>query len=201
MKIFTKLLFPSAEPILPLWVARSFVDIGKQQIAALSEPLSEIIKVSSSKTLASLFGHIGCLVHTMTRYAEETPPHANYAETRLRVENALRILAPGSPAMTMLNEVSTKTSYPLAAAFMHYGRSLTMIPVYNEAQWLARQAVKSLSRGEWKSAYMALKALAPHLTSEKAWDNYALLQYTATNHGLVQYLPSYRSEDLQQAAS
>lgn len=75
------------------------------------------------------------------------------------------------------------------AALLAYAAAHARLPVYNRAQWLARQAAISVGRQEWNAARTALQALAELAQTPESYTRAALSYHTDHAGCLRHYTP------------
>lgn len=194
---------------LPQAVEDAFVELGDAQREDPENAMLKVQRALGGGVLSVMVEHIGDLTHRMAD--RNTMQTAGYTYVLEKVDRGLRYLGNRYGEMTSrtsgfqkeheenvrnnakYHKVSeAKYRAELEAALKKYAEEHRKLPVYNEAQWTARQAAIEIGKQDFDYAYLLLRNLKGHLGSWQEWVTYAH-QYTLNPDGTPkQYRPPSR---------
>lgn len=148
------------------------------------------VQMFHSGILAPTVEHVGDLIHRMS--AAHPMDTAGYEYVREKVNKCSRWLSNSYGSMTSVtagferehadnirgNSAFKKMSVEeyvvtLDRLLSKYARAHQELPVYNQAQFMARSASVALGECRWADALLCLSVLKGHLASEEEWVAYA----------------------------
>lgn len=149
---------------------------GKPEVA-----MREAVRALGGGMLGYHLEHVGDIIHRMT-YQVTWPEQFSmgYDAVNKKVTSALRDLR---RSYGFAREVSdnarinaqflklTPEEYEarVGPRLKRYSQAHASLPVYNRAQWLAREAAVSLGRRDFARTLLALEGLEPLLVDEETW--------------------------------
>jgi len=176
---------------IPENVVDTFRSVAMQQRGAPEEAMRQIRQKRSGAEIERAVEEAGDLTHRMTNMMsqEQNESRAGWEYVKPKVENALKsIRRPGTIARELKEsaehlgvpqeELKKQVSDKLRA----YADEHSKIKVYNEAQWLAREASVAIGKEDFESAAKHLEQLMSHLNDSETWDDFAT-QYTLDDSG------------------
>jgi hypothetical protein len=168
-----------ANPVdLPPQVLAAFVELGRAQRGEPEEAMLQAQYALGGGVLSFSIEHIGDLTHRMTERLTSYSPSTQYAVVRDKVEKVLIPLRGAFRREHVENSRNNaeyrKQSYAeyaakADAALDRYAHAHMRLPVYNRAQWLARQAAIDLGQKKFEDARFVLWQLEDMLETPEKW--------------------------------
>ena len=155
--------------------------VGSAQRGAPERAMLKVQRANGGGVLNPVVEHLGDLTHRMTLGDRQ---YAGYEYVKEKVEKGLRALQSSYGFnKERLENLKSNASYnkvsleeqtaKVDAALKQYAAEHKKIPVYNEAQRVARQVAIDIGNKEWASAISNLKTLQEHLDTPQKWVEYA----------------------------
>ena len=155
--------------------------VGTAQRGAPEAAMLKVQLLMGGGVLNPIVEHIGDLTHRMALGERQ---HAGWEFVKEKVERGIRSLTHGYGFDKEFEENITnnarynkvdesKFRRKLFRALSIYADEHSKIPVYNEAQKVARQAAIDIGYRDWNSVLANLRTLENHLGSPQEWLTYA----------------------------
>jgi hypothetical protein len=184
---------------LPQSVISAFVALGKAQRGAPETAMTSAKEALGSGVLSYVIEHVGDLTHHMTNRLGFFGANTGYKIVHQKVKNSLFFLTSGfarEAAENMTTNARVRRTdleqykRQADAALTAYAHAHTKLPVYNKAQWLARNAAISLGLRRYDVATANLEELANMLATSATWDRHALSFLLNPDGSLRIYAPT-----------
>ena len=131
-----------------------------------------------------LVEHVGDLTHRMAQYPSNPNYYSGYELVLPKIRRSINMLDSAygfekEVEQNFVNNAAYKNievgnlKKKVAEYLARYAEAHDDLPVYNEAQWLAREAAVALGYMNWKRALQCLQNLNSHLDSREQWDEFA----------------------------
>lgn len=167
---------------LPPEVAQAFEQLGDLQRGDPEVIMAQAQRVIAGGNIGSVLEHIGDITHRMTR--QGGLKHWGLEEAAIKIERGYRWLNSGygfdREFQDGLKHAAKHQKLPLdemqrrATTIMNrYADAHSRLPVYNRAQWLARQAAISLGRQRFDSTLTVLAQLYQMSRDPAVWRQHA----------------------------
>jgi hypothetical protein len=184
---------------LPDKVVKAFVELGNLQRDKPEHAMLRVQRIMGGGVLSPLVEHVGDLTHRMTEHVGYNAVYG-WEDKILR---PLRWLKHGygfarEYKENVKNNAREQGIAPdflqakLDLALIKYADAHAELPVYNRAQYLARQAAIDIGKQNFAGSQKCLQELAD-LGSEDAWVK-AAMEYKLDQHGdPIRYMPDNKS--------
>ena len=186
---------------LPPDVAKAFASMGEEQRNKPEHAMLEVQKAMGGGVLNGVVEHVGDLTHRMTHMLT-WDHYASFGEEYViqKVKKCINVLASGYGFEREMKEnirsnasfwkidprvIEQRTDDALAI----YAQEHAKLPVYNRAQWLAREAAVALGDKRWERSLMMLEELNAMIENGSYAKECAKFTKDA-NGNLVQFRPS-----------
>jgi len=155
--------------------------VGSAQRGEPEAAMLRVQRLMGGGVLNPVVEHIGDLTHRMCLGKRQ---YAGYEFVKEKVERGIKYLTSGYgferefeeniASNARYNEVpEEELKQNIENALKAYAEAHSKIPVYNEAQKVARQAAIDIGNMDWDSALNNLRILERHLDSPEEWLSYA----------------------------
>jgi hypothetical protein len=181
---------------LPDDVVEAFKALGSAQRGAPEQAMLRVQRIAGGGVLSALVEHVGDITHRMSHMAQYGTVlgrekvlktlgwlDADYGFEREMKENIA--------ANARYREVDAVLSHQqISTALRAYAAAHAALPVYNEAQYLARQAAVEVGKENFNAARQALRRLSALATTEETFTAHGL-QFSRDQQGhLLPYQPA-----------
>jgi hypothetical protein len=167
---------------LPPDVAQAFEQMGDQQRGEPELVMAQAQQVMAGGNFGAVIEHVGDITHRMTR--QGGLKHWGLDEAAQKIERGYRWLNSGygfdREFQAGLKHAAEHQQIPLeemqrraGIILNRYADAHSKLPVYNRAQWLARQAAIALGRQRWDSALSCLAQLRMMSREPAMWQQHA----------------------------
>ena len=174
----------------------AFKALGDAQRGELEQAMFHVQYATGGGVLNPVVEHVGDITHRMSHMAQFgtalglekvqktyrwlTNPYGFEREFNENLRNNARYRkVPESQMRATVTKLLAK-----------YAAAHEKLPVYNRAQWLARQAAICVGRQEWTEAAEALRRLLQMAPDDQAWTQHAFEVHRDDNGHLLQWSPS-----------
>lgn len=185
---------------LPANVVKAFIEVGDLQRINPEEAMRKV-QLAAGGVLNPVVEHAGDLIHRMTnmlRWQDDSFYRTGWEYISDKVKKVLNYLTNNGFEREILKNLESNAEYigkdphkykaDVFTLLKKYGEEHSKLPVYNRAQWLARQICINIGNEDWASAISFLKELESKCKSPEEWDNFAK-EYKLTDSGLPQEYP------------
>lgn len=185
---------------LPANVVKAFIEVGDLQRMEPEEAMRKV-QLAAGGVLNPVVEHAGDLIHRMTnmlRWQDDSFYRTGWEYISDKVKKVLNYLTNNGFKREILENLESNAEYlgkdpqkykaDVFTLLKKYGEEHSKLPVYNRAQWLARQICINIGNEEWASAISFLKELERKCKSPEEWDNFAK-EYKLNDTGFPQEYP------------
>lgn len=185
-------LFEDTTTTLPADVVRAFHELGDMQRGEPERAMLRVQHVMGGGVLNPVVEHVGDITHRMSHMVEHgmvmgyekvvktlrwlSHPYGFEREFRENIINNAR-------ARNLSPDLLSKQ---ISKALQAYGDAHAKLPVYNRAQWLARQAAVALGYEQFDAARRYLQMLLDLAPTEDEFEVQAM-QYSHNPDGSLQH--------------
>lgn len=174
----------------------AFKALGDAQRGAPEQAMLNVQHATGGGVLNPVVEHVGDITHRMSHMAQY-----NQALGREKVEKTYRWLTnPYGFAREFNENLRNNARYrqmsehqlrtKVSQLLMTYAAEHAKLPVYNRAQWLARQAAIDVGQQKWTAAADALAQLLKMAPDEDAWNRVAFETHRDATGQLLKWSPS-----------
>jgi hypothetical protein len=190
---------PEGDP-LPPQVVKAFLTLGHAQRDEPETAMGTAQEALGGGGMSFIIEHTGDLTHRMTHMLAWTRPSAGYGYVGDKVDKVLYTLrnrygfAREHAEVMRKNAAYRKVEFAqymarANAALRAYADAHRKLPVYNRAQWLAREAAVALGHNSYHAAEKHLTELEKMLDTEETWWAHATAHVLDTRGEPVLYSP------------
>ena len=155
--------------------------VGSAQRGAPETAMLKVQRAMGGGVLNPVVEHIGDLTHRMTLGERQ---YAGYEYVKEKVLKGIKYFTSGYgfdrefkenlASNARYNKIPLpEATQQVISALKAYADAHSKIPVYNEAQKVARQAAIDIGNMDWNSSLANLRILEKHLDSPEEWMEYA----------------------------
>jgi hypothetical protein len=188
---------PLASISLPKDVAKTFWALGDAQRGLPEMAMLKAKDKLGGGPLSVAIEHTGDLTHRMTHDLKWSSPSTGYDDVKDKVDKVLSYLnSPYGFEREYLENLKNVADYrkipydvfktDVDKSLKIYSKEHSKLPVYNEAQWNARNAAINLGEGRYGMTAENLNWLSNALKTRSIWDEVAA-QYLLKNGGLMTF--------------
>jgi len=168
-------------PKLPDVVKQAFMALAAAQRDIPERAMLDIQHYHGGGVINPLVEHVGDLTHRMAHWADKDRAYG----IRDKVDKTLRWLeSPYGFDREHVENIRNNARYlkrdwreheaELNRLLDLYAKAHKELPVYNNAQWLARQAAIDVGNRNWSGARNSLRSLQPLTEKDDEWERAAL---------------------------
>lgn len=165
MKILETKLQPLPEPVL-----QAFLKLGDDQRGGPEHQMLRVQTIMGGGVLSPVVEHVGDLTHRMTHMLKHGPIYSGAEYVQDKTAKAIRWLSTGYGFARELEEnIKSNARYrgvdaddlreKVRTELTKYAQEHSKLTVYNNVQWLAREAAVAVGRQEWDLALQYLETL------------------------------------------
>lgn len=184
------------EEVLPPDVVKAFEELGDQQRGEPERAMLRVQFAMGGGVLNPVVEHVGDITHRMSHMVkygtvlgrEKIIKTYDWLATRYGFEREFEENLRNNARYREVpeTELRSKVTQTLRA----YAEAHAKLPVYNRAQWLAREAAISVGMQQWDNARQALAELKRLAPDEDTWTKHALEYHRDSSGHLAQWAPS-----------
>ncbi len=185
---------------IPPDIAQAFTALGYAQRGAPERAMNEVQEAAGGGLLSYLVENVGDLTHRMSHMADWWGGRGNdgYEYVKPKVDGALSVLRSeygidrDVREQLQSNAKHDGVSFDsfmvrVEATLAKYVETHRALPVYNRAQWLARQATIEVGQMDWRDARWSLSALELLLATPETWRAAAFEYERGSGGQILQY--------------